>query len=232
MRIDWTQYNPTSFYDELFDSPGHARPAAERLVSYLTSLGVRELTERQRDADRAIRGNGHHVHRLHAKAAIDRPRVAVRHHPAHDRGREWERIEQRPEAARSRARTDSSTTSTTTSKIIDDGVVPASLIATSTNFRAGVHRRKSAATASGRTSAAPIWCATRDGTVYVLEDNLRVPSGVSYMLENRAVMKRVFPELFEDCAILPVDDYADRSCSTCCASLVAAQGRRAATSSC
>ena len=37
----------------------------------------------------------------------------------------------------------------------------------------------------------------KDGTVYVLEDNLRVPSGVSYMLENRLVMKRVFPELFE-----------------------------------
>jgi uncharacterized circularly permuted ATP-grasp superfamily protein len=42
----------------------------------------------------------------------------------------------------------------------------------------------------------------------VLEDNLRVPSGVSYMLENRLVMKRVFPELFEDRNILPVDDYS------------------------
>ncbi len=46
-----------------------------------------------------------------------------------------------------------------------------------------------------------------DGTIYVLEDNLRVPSGVSYMLENRQVIKRVFPELFEDYAPLPVDDY-------------------------
>jgi uncharacterized circularly permuted ATP-grasp superfamily protein len=46
-----------------------------------------------------------------------------------------------------------------------------------------------------------------DGTIYVLEDNLRVPSGVSYMLENRLVTKRVFPELFEDYAPLPVDDY-------------------------
>ena len=41
----------------------------------------------------------------------------------------------------------------------------------------------------------------------MLEDNLRVPSGVSYMLENRQVVKRVFPELFESAAILPVDDY-------------------------
>jgi uncharacterized circularly permuted ATP-grasp superfamily protein len=43
--------------------------------------------------------------------------------------------------------------------------------------------------------------------MYVLEDNLRIPSGVSYMLENRQVMKRVFPELFEDSGIQPVDDY-------------------------
>ena len=48
------------------------------------------------------------------------------------------------------------------------------------------------------------------GKLYVLEDNLRVPSGVSYMLENRAVMKRVFPELFEHYVIHPVDDYPER----------------------
>jgi uncharacterized circularly permuted ATP-grasp superfamily protein len=48
----------------------------------------------------------------------------------------------------------------------------------------------------------------RDGTVYVLEDNLRVPSGVSYMLENRMLMKSAFPELFSASAILPVDGYA------------------------
>jgi uncharacterized circularly permuted ATP-grasp superfamily protein len=47
----------------------------------------------------------------------------------------------------------------------------------------------------------------KDGTLYVLEDNLRVPSGVSYMLENRVVTKRVFPELFADQRIEPVDDY-------------------------
>ena len=47
----------------------------------------------------------------------------------------------------------------------------------------------------------------KDGTMYVLEDNLRVPSGVSYMLENRSLTKLVFPELFERQNILPVDDY-------------------------
>src|SRR6185436_9006393 len=49
-----------------------------------------------------------------------------------------------------------------------------------------------------------------DGTVYVLEDNLRVPSGVSYMLENRCVTKRIFPELFQHQQILPIDGYTAR----------------------
>lgn len=48
------------------------------------------------------------------------------------------------------------------------------------------------------------------GRFFVLEDNLRVPSGVAYMLENRAITKRVLPELFENEAILPVNDYPAR----------------------
>ena len=52
--------------------------------------------------------------------------------------------------------------------------------------------------------------AIKDGTIYVLEDNLRVPSGVSYMLENREITKRVFPELFTEQSILPVDAYPER----------------------
>jgi len=48
-----------------------------------------------------------------------------------------------------------------------------------------------------------------EGEFYVLEDNLRVPSGVSYMLENRKVMMRLFPELFAIHSVQPVDHYPD-----------------------
>jgi uncharacterized circularly permuted ATP-grasp superfamily protein len=47
-----------------------------------------------------------------------------------------------------------------------------------------------------------------DGSFAVLEDNLRVPSGVSYMLANRKVLKKVFPKLFRDYGVCPVDHYA------------------------
>ena len=46
-----------------------------------------------------------------------------------------------------------------------------------------------------------------DGRYLVLEDNLRVPSGVSYMLTGRQVMKRVFPELFQACSVKPIEEY-------------------------
>lgn len=49
---------------------------------------------------------------------------------------------------------------------------------------------------------------TGPGEFYVLEDNCRTPSGVSYMLENREIMMRMFPELFRSSRIAPVDDYA------------------------
>ena len=60
-----------------------------------------------------------------------------------------------------------------------------------------------------RTSRASTSCARATGEYYVLEDNLRVPSGVSYMLENRKMMMRLFPELFATRSIRPVQHYPD-----------------------
>lgn len=54
----------------------------------------------------------------------------------------------------------------------------------------------------------------RDGTIYVLEDNLRCPSGVSYVLENREVMKRVLPEVFDGSRIQPIEGYPEQLLQT------------------
>ncbi len=54
------------------------------------------------------------------------------------------------------------------------------------------------------------------GSYYVLEDNLRVPSGVSYMLENRKMMMRLFPELFSQHRVAPVAHYPDLLLETLC----------------
>jgi uncharacterized circularly permuted ATP-grasp superfamily protein len=91
-------------------------------------------------------------------------------------------------------------------KIIADGVVPAEVIESAASLRPECQELN---------PPHGIWCHITgtdlvrdgDGQYYVLEDNLRVPSGVSYVLQNRAIMKQTFPQLFETLRIRPVDDY-------------------------
>ena len=92
-------------------------------------------------------------------------------------------------------------------RIIADGVFPAELLDDSVNYRPQCR---------GVRPAGGVWahiCGSdlveHDGQFFVLEDNLRVPSGVSYLLENRAVTKRVFADLFATRNIRPVDNYTD-----------------------
>ena len=68
---------------------------------------------------------------------------------------------------------------------------------------------------SGSSRRGGIWChitgtdlvRDKDGQYYVLEDNLRCPSGVSYVLQNREIMKRTFPQIFDQANVRPVIDY-------------------------
>jgi uncharacterized circularly permuted ATP-grasp superfamily protein len=207
MPIDWTQYQLGEFYDELFAAPGAARPAASHLTSYLASLGARSLAERQVDAERAIAEMGITFTVYTEGQNIDRawPFDVI---PRTIEASEWARIEQGL-AQRLTALNRFIDDLYHERKIIADRVVPADIIATSANFLPAC---------IGADPPYGVWaniCGTdlvrdRDGTVYVLEDNLRVPSGVSYMLENRMITKQVFPEMFEHASILPVDDYASQ----------------------
>ncbi|MGQ0529100.1 MAG: circularly permuted type 2 ATP-grasp protein [Panacagrimonas sp.] len=204
MAIDWQQYRCEAFYDELFQAPGQPRDAARRLADYLDDLGNPELAERRLAAELAIKVMGISFTVYSEGKNVDRawpfdviPRVIPR--------REWEKTEsglkQRVAALNCFIEDIYND-----QKIIKDKVFPAELLEESVNFRKQC---------VGMRPKGGVWahiCGSdlvrdKDGTLYVLEDNLRVPSGVSYMVENRMVMKRVFPELFENTTILPVDDY-------------------------
>ena len=93
-------------------------------------------------------------------------------------------------------------------EVVKDGIFPAALLEGSVNFRnecRGVHPKYGVwAHISGSDLVRDI-----DGTIYVLEDNLRVPSGVSYMLENRLISKRAFADVFEQHSVQPDDGYTD-----------------------
>ncbi len=205
MAIRWRDYPAKGFYDELIRGGGRAREGAGGLCQYLRKLKDSDIQERKAAADLAIHVMGV-TFTVYSEegGSIDRawpfdivPRVITKH--------EWDRVEA---GLRQRVKALNLFINDVYHKqqIVKDGVFPAEVLADSRNFREQC---------VGVKPPLGIWahiCGSdlvrdNDGTVYVLEDNLRVPSGVSYMLENRLVMKRVFPELFEDYSILPVDDY-------------------------
>jgi len=98
-------------------------------------------------------------------------------------------------------------------KIMKDGVVPEELVKTAKTYRPECQ---------GFRPPGGVWThvvgtdlvRNHDGTIYVLEDNLRCPSGVSYVLENREIMKRVLPEVFYGSIIASIEDYPERLLET------------------
>jgi len=209
MAISWKNYSSGDSFDELITDGGRARPGAGKVVQYLRSLSDDELRERRDAAELAmhVMGITFTVYDEGSSSGIDRvwpfdiiPRIIS--------SREWAQtdagLKQRVQALNMFI-----ADIYDQQRIIKDGVFPKEVLKQSVNFRKQC---------IGVKPAMNIWahiCGSdlvrdRDGTMYVLEDNLRVPSGVSYMLENRLVMKRVFPELFEDYSILPVDGYSTR----------------------
>lgn len=194
-------------FDELSDRDGGPRPAATALVEHLDSMSGEELLARQQAAENAIETAGITFTVYEGSAGIDRPwpfdivpRVIDR--------REWDRVEAGL-VQRLRALNAFIDDLYNDQKIIRQGIVPSELVSKSRGFLPEL---------AGCSPKFGVWahiCGSdlvrdADGTMYVLEDNLRVPSGVSFVLENRMVTKRVFPELFANQSILPVDAYPER----------------------
>ncbi|MFC4819670.1 circularly permuted type 2 ATP-grasp protein [Dokdonella ginsengisoli] len=201
--MKWEGYR-SSTYDELFRSDGQPWPAARKLVDYLRSLGDRDLAERQLAADLAARVMGITFTVYSEGRNVDRtlpfdviPRVIPR--------REWERTEA---GLRQRVHALNLFIGDVygEQKIIKDRVFPRALLKDSANFRPQCVGVKPPLGVWAHVCGSDL-VRDQDGTLYALEDNLRIPSGVSYMIQNRMVAKRVFPELFETTTILPVDDY-------------------------
>ncbi|MCB1960449.1 MAG: circularly permuted type 2 ATP-grasp protein, partial [Rhodocyclaceae bacterium] len=212
--IEWEQYQSNGFYDELLTGSGEPRPAAAHLCRYLASLEEGEIRDLKTAAEVAIQVMGISFTVYSDGGMIDRawpfdivPRVIPLD--------EWTQVEAGLKQ-RVKALNMFIDDLYNEQRIIKDGVFPAELLEQSVNFRpqcVGIHPPNG------------IWahiCGSdlvrdKDGTIYVLEDNLRIPSGVSYMLENRNVTKRVMPELFETGRILPVDDYPAQLYDMLCA---------------
>ncbi len=201
-----------AFYDEMIDARAAApRPSYETLFSQLQHLQPEQLNDFQTAANSSflnqgitftVYGNEGGTERIFPYDLL--PRIIER--------REWETIERGLEQ-RVRALNLFLKDIYGDARILSDRAIPRELIYTCKHYRRELR---------GLKPPRDVWvsiCGSDlirrpDGQFTVLEDNLRVPSGVSYMLTSRSVMKQVLPSLFRDYAVQPIDHYAQVLLST------------------
>ncbi|GAC1541110.1 MAG: circularly permuted type 2 ATP-grasp protein [Acidimicrobiales bacterium] len=190
-------------WDEMLEEPGRVRPPYESMYSALQSLSGADLAERCLLRDRSFRDQGI----TFSLSGEERP-FPLDLIPRIIGAAQWETIEkgviQRVlalEAFLADIYGDG--------RILEDRVVPRRLVQSSTNF----HR---AATGIDPANGVRVHVAGIDivrgegGRLFVLEDNVRTPSGISYVIENRKAMTQVLPELFSTQAVRSVADYPAR----------------------
>ncbi len=205
--LKFDTYDTGGFFDEMFTPRGRPRAGAQLLQEKIDSLSDGELLQRQQAAERAllhlgitfnVYGDDAGAERIFPFDIIPRIVEAV----------EWKWIE-RGLKQRVYALNLFIDDIYHQQKILKDKVIPADLILSAHSFRAPC---------IGLNPPQGVWCHVtgtdlvrdRNGQIYVLEDNLRCPSGVSYVLENRQIMKRTFPQVFGASRVCPVDDYPSR----------------------
>ena len=205
--MNLSEYDVGDFFDEMLQKDGSPRSAARHLARNLESLPRPELESRQLAADQALVQSGITFNVYTDNRGVEKtlpfdliPRIVA--------GSEWKRLE---EGLRQRVTALNLFIDDLyhDQKILKDGVIPREIIASSKGF----HKQ-----CIGLNPPRGIWCHITgidlvrhgDGQIYVLEDNIRCPSGVSYVLENRRLMKSLFPEVFATSEVRPVSNYPNR----------------------
>jgi uncharacterized circularly permuted ATP-grasp superfamily protein len=209
--MKFAAYDTGGFYDEMFCPNSSPRPGARLLKDRIESLPDGELLQRQAAAERLLLQSGITFNVYGDSAATEKifpfdiiPRIVE--------AAEWAWLEKGLKQ-RVYALNLFIDDIYHEQKIVKDNVIPQHLVGSARSFRAAC---------VGLNPPRGVWChitgtdlvRDRDGQIYVLEDNLRCPSGVSYVLENRRIMKRTFPEVFEASRVRPVDEYPSRLLTT------------------
>lgn len=191
-------------YDEMFSAPNEIRPMYRALQQRLMELGIEELQARQQASDKSflnqgitftVYGNEGGTERIFPYDLL--PRILT--------GSEWIHIEQGLKQ-RIYALNLFLKDLYTDEKILKDRIIPKELVYSCKHYRRemrGFPVPKGVYISIVGTDLIRL----PDGRFAVLEDNLRVPSGVSYMLMNRSIIKRVFPVVFRNYGVLPVEQY-------------------------
>src|SRR5438105_4351551 len=187
-------------WDEMFDPDGGLRPGYAALHGALAALGVDDLAERGALRDRSLRDQGI----TFSLSGEERP-IPLDLLPRVIAAEEWVVLEAGV-IQRVRALEAFLADVYGPQSILDEGIVPRRLVTSSPNFLQEAAHLDPPNGVRIQVAGIDILRGP-DGRYVVLEDNLRTPSGISYVIENRRIMARVFPELFSSHRIRPVDDY-------------------------
>ncbi|PWC62516.1 hypothetical protein TSH7_04185 [Azospirillum sp. TSH7] len=202
-----SSYNPGLYFDELFGAMDLPAEHTALIRQRLAALDFDELRRRAQDAERELYNLGITFIVYSDKDAVDRilpfdviPRVIS--------APEWKHLEagvtQRVAALNLFLHDIYHD-----QKILKDGVIPRDLVEGNHNFRPQMIGLDVPFNTYIHIMGTDL-VRDRHGTFRVLEDNGRVPSGVSYVVENRHMMQRVFPDLMQDIGIRPVDNYGHK----------------------
>lgn len=202
-----SSYNPGLYFDELFGAMDLPAEHTALIRQRLAALDFDELRRRAQDAERELYNLGITFIVYSDKDAVDRilpfdviPRVIS--------APEWKHLEagvtQRVAALNLFLHDIYHD-----QKILKDGVIPRDLVEGNHNFRPQMIGLDVPFNTYIHIMGTDL-VRDRHGTFRVLEDNGRVPSGVSYVVENRHMMQRVFPDLLQDIGIRPVDNYGHK----------------------
>ncbi len=194
-------------YDELYRQNGEPRPEYAALAATFARLGRTEILDRVASIDTALLQRGVTFTVYADSAGTERvfpfdviPRIL--------RADEWTRIEAGI-AQRVRALNAFVHDIYHAERILRDKKIPRELVYSSKNYNREMIDIDVPNDIYIHISGIDLIRDER-GEFLVLEDNCRTPSGISYVLENRDVLKRGFPDLFRDYAVCPVDDYPSR----------------------
>lgn len=197
-------YDPGHFYDELFDAPGRPRPEVTPLIDRINSLSIEEIQHRQQAAQIAlfkmgvtfnVYGDEQGTEKIFPFDILPRTIAAA----------EWQILEKGLKQ-RIVALNEFLADVYSDQKIIQDGVIPSEIVFSSRGFLKPCMGLKPPKGIWSHISGMDL-VRDRTGEWYILEDNLRCPSGVSYVLESRRIMKSTLPLVFNRMNIQPVEEY-------------------------
>ncbi|MCE7055858.1 circularly permuted type 2 ATP-grasp protein [Algoriphagus sp. AGSA1] len=200
-------YSTGGHYDEMISIEGEIREHYREFYSHLKKTSSRKMNQLQHSANQTQRSMGMTFNVYHDNQGMEKilhldiiPRIIP--------NTEWQKLEAGLKQ-RTKALNLFLQDIYNERRILNDGVVPSDLILKSKDYLTPC---------IGLTPPKGIWChitgtdlvKSKDGEYYILEDNLRCPSGVSYMLESREIIKRVYPDIFNQKGVMPVSNYPTR----------------------